>query len=145
MKTPMSSDTKLTKDEDCESVDSTKYRGMIGTTHLGLWYPKGQGIEIVVYADYVQAEIIVDRRALSGLEVGSIRRIQGLDTTYWGFLRVGTTLDIFQNIIFISYFQYDILVFWIQRIKLYSSVVFGECRHGYAVSSLMDMAYWSSE
>ncbi|GJS69018.1 retrovirus-related pol polyprotein from transposon TNT 1-94 [Tanacetum coccineum] len=30
MKTPMSSDTKLTKDEDCKSVDSTKYRGMIG-------------------------------------------------------------------------------------------------------------------
>nr|GEV90530.1 retrovirus-related Pol polyprotein from transposon TNT 1-94 [Tanacetum cinerariifolium] len=31
MKTPMSSDTKLTKDEECESVYSTKYRGMIGT------------------------------------------------------------------------------------------------------------------
>ncbi|GJZ37217.1 retrovirus-related pol polyprotein from transposon TNT 1-94 [Tanacetum coccineum] len=30
MKTPKSSDTKLTKDEECESVDSTKYRGMIG-------------------------------------------------------------------------------------------------------------------
>nr|GEX29823.1 DUF4219 domain-containing protein/UBN2 domain-containing protein [Tanacetum cinerariifolium] len=30
MKTPMSSDTKLTKDKECESVDSTKYRGMIG-------------------------------------------------------------------------------------------------------------------
>ncbi|GKA36244.1 hypothetical protein Tco_0722735 [Tanacetum coccineum] len=29
MKTPMSSDTKLTKDEECQSVDSTKYRGMI--------------------------------------------------------------------------------------------------------------------
>ncbi|GKA03772.1 retrovirus-related pol polyprotein from transposon TNT 1-94 [Tanacetum coccineum] len=29
MKTPMSSDTKLTKDKECESVDSTKYRGMI--------------------------------------------------------------------------------------------------------------------
>ncbi|GJT10156.1 retrovirus-related pol polyprotein from transposon TNT 1-94 [Tanacetum coccineum] len=29
MKTPMSSDTKLTKGEECESVDSTKYRGMI--------------------------------------------------------------------------------------------------------------------
>ncbi|GJX23868.1 retrovirus-related pol polyprotein from transposon TNT 1-94, partial [Tanacetum coccineum] len=29
MKTHMSSDTKLTKDEECESVDSTKYRGMI--------------------------------------------------------------------------------------------------------------------
>ncbi|GJX99790.1 retrovirus-related pol polyprotein from transposon TNT 1-94, partial [Tanacetum coccineum] len=31
MKTPMSSDTKLTKDKECESVDSTKYRGMIGS------------------------------------------------------------------------------------------------------------------
>ncbi|GJS17813.1 hypothetical protein Tco_0412285 [Tanacetum coccineum] len=28
---PMSSDTKLMKDEECESVDSTKYRGMIGS------------------------------------------------------------------------------------------------------------------
>ncbi|GKA57301.1 reverse transcriptase domain-containing protein [Tanacetum coccineum] len=43
------------------------------------------------------------------LEVGSIRRIQGLDTAYWGFLGVGTTLDIFQNIIFIPYFEYDVL------------------------------------
>ncbi|GJX75918.1 pentatricopeptide repeat-containing protein [Tanacetum coccineum] len=94
MKTPMSSDTKLMKDEECESVDSTKYRGMIGsllyltasrpdimfsvclcarfqeapktshleavkrifryikgTTHLGLWYPKGTDIETIVYAD----------------------------------------------------------------------------------------------
>ncbi|GKA50827.1 retrovirus-related pol polyprotein from transposon TNT 1-94 [Tanacetum coccineum] len=94
MKTFMSSDTKLTKYEECESVDSTKYRRMIGsllyltasrpdimfsvclcarfqaapktshlegvkrifqyikdTTHLGLWYPKGTGIETVVYAD----------------------------------------------------------------------------------------------
>ncbi|GKA68184.1 retrovirus-related pol polyprotein from transposon TNT 1-94 [Tanacetum coccineum] len=31
MKTPMSSDTKITKDEECKSVDSTKYRGMIGS------------------------------------------------------------------------------------------------------------------
>ncbi|GKC20637.1 hypothetical protein Tco_1022787 [Tanacetum coccineum] len=30
MKTSMSSDTKLTKDEECELVDSTKYQGMIG-------------------------------------------------------------------------------------------------------------------
>nr|GEZ34758.1 retrovirus-related Pol polyprotein from transposon TNT 1-94 [Tanacetum cinerariifolium] len=29
MKTPMSFDTKLMKDEECESVDSTNYRGMI--------------------------------------------------------------------------------------------------------------------
>ncbi|GJU00903.1 retrovirus-related pol polyprotein from transposon TNT 1-94 [Tanacetum coccineum] len=31
MKTPMSLDNKLTKDEEYESVDSTKYRGMIGS------------------------------------------------------------------------------------------------------------------
>ncbi|GJR87042.1 copia protein [Tanacetum coccineum] len=58
MKTPMSSDTKLTKDEECESLDSTKY--MIGTTHLGLWYPKGAGIEIVVYANFDHAGDYVD-------------------------------------------------------------------------------------
>nr|GEU50868.1 retrotransposon protein, putative, unclassified [Tanacetum cinerariifolium] len=31
MKTPMSSDIKLMKDKECESVDSTKYRGMISS------------------------------------------------------------------------------------------------------------------
>ncbi|GJW09333.1 hypothetical protein Tco_1575160 [Tanacetum coccineum] len=110
MKTPMSSDTKLTKDEECESVDSTKYRGMIGnllyltasrpdimfsvclcarfqeapktshlevvkrifryikgTTHLGLWYPKGIGIETVVYADSDHAGDYVDRKSTSGI------------------------------------------------------------------------------
>ncbi|GJW03756.1 retrovirus-related pol polyprotein from transposon TNT 1-94 [Tanacetum coccineum] len=67
MKTPMSSDTKLTKDEECESVDSTKYRGMIGTTHLGLWYPKGTGIETVVYADSDHARDYVDRKSTSGI------------------------------------------------------------------------------
>ncbi|GJX62826.1 hypothetical protein Tco_0295726 [Tanacetum coccineum] len=36
MKTPMSSDTKLTKDEECESVDNTKYRGMIGSKKVGV-------------------------------------------------------------------------------------------------------------
>ncbi|GJV64903.1 retrovirus-related pol polyprotein from transposon TNT 1-94 [Tanacetum coccineum] len=110
MKTPMSSDTKLTKDEECESVDSTKYRGMIGsllylttsrpdimfsvylcarfqeapktshlevvkrifryikgTTHLGLWYPKGTSIETVVYADSDHAGDYVDRKSTSGI------------------------------------------------------------------------------
>ncbi|GJU89447.1 ALP1-like protein isoform X1 [Tanacetum coccineum] len=32
-----------------------------------------------------------------------------LDTAYWGFLGVGTTLDIFQNIIFIPYLEYGVL------------------------------------
>ncbi|GJU77130.1 retrovirus-related pol polyprotein from transposon TNT 1-94 [Tanacetum coccineum] len=67
MKTPMSSDTKLTKDEECESVDSTKYRGMIGTTHLGLWYPKGSDIETVVYADSDHAGDYVDQKSTSGI------------------------------------------------------------------------------
>ncbi|GJV88095.1 retrovirus-related pol polyprotein from transposon TNT 1-94 [Tanacetum coccineum] len=110
MKTPMSSDTKLTKDEECESVDSTKYQGMIGsllyltasrpnimfsvclcarfqeapktshleavkcifryikgTTHLGLWYPKGTDIETVVYADSDHAGDYVDRKSTSGI------------------------------------------------------------------------------
>nr|GEU97715.1 retrovirus-related Pol polyprotein from transposon TNT 1-94 [Tanacetum cinerariifolium] len=31
MKTPKSSNTKLTKDKECKSLDSTKYRGMIGS------------------------------------------------------------------------------------------------------------------
>nr|GEU72065.1 retrovirus-related Pol polyprotein from transposon TNT 1-94 [Tanacetum cinerariifolium] len=85
MKTPMSSDAKLAKDEECESVDSTKYRGMIedpktshleavkrisryikGTTHLGLWYLKGTGIETVVYADSGHAGDYVDRKNTSG-------------------------------------------------------------------------------
>ncbi|GKB57498.1 retrovirus-related pol polyprotein from transposon TNT 1-94 [Tanacetum coccineum] len=103
MKTLMSSDTKLMKDEECESVDSTWYRVMIGsllylmasrpdimfsvclcarfqedpktshieavkcifryikgTTHLGLWHPKGIGIETVVYADSDHAGDYVD-------------------------------------------------------------------------------------
>nr|GEU47078.1 retrovirus-related Pol polyprotein from transposon TNT 1-94 [Tanacetum cinerariifolium] len=34
MKTPMSSDTKLAKDKECESVDRYKYRGMIGAIDL---------------------------------------------------------------------------------------------------------------
>ncbi|GKB00635.1 retrovirus-related pol polyprotein from transposon TNT 1-94 [Tanacetum coccineum] len=110
MKTPMSSDTKLTKGEECESVDSTKYRGMIGsllyltasrpdimfsvclcarfqeapktshlevvkrifryikgTTHLGLWYPKGTDIETVVYVDSDHAGDYVDRKSTSGI------------------------------------------------------------------------------
>ncbi|GJT09683.1 hypothetical protein Tco_0856725 [Tanacetum coccineum] len=45
-----------------------------------------------------------------GLEVGSIRRIQGIGYGVLEFLRVWTTLDIFQNL-HILYFQYGVLVF----------------------------------
>ncbi|GJS15984.1 hypothetical protein Tco_0410456 [Tanacetum coccineum] len=50
-----------------------------------------------------------ERLARFGLEVSWIRRIHVLDTTYWGFLGVGTTLDIFQNIILIPYLEYGVL------------------------------------
>ncbi|GJX81593.1 hypothetical protein Tco_0331074 [Tanacetum coccineum] len=104
MKIPMSTETKLTKDEEGESVDNTKYRGMYltasssdimfsvclcarfyedpktshleavkrifryikGTTHLGLWYPKGSGIETIVYADSDHAGNYVDQKSTSG-------------------------------------------------------------------------------
>ncbi|GJZ32106.1 retrovirus-related pol polyprotein from transposon TNT 1-94 [Tanacetum coccineum] len=78
MKTPMSSDTKPTKDQECESVDKAPktshleavkciFRYIKGTTHLGLWYPKGTGIETVVYADSDHAGDYVDRKSTSGI------------------------------------------------------------------------------
>ncbi|GKC16521.1 putative reverse transcriptase domain-containing protein [Tanacetum coccineum] len=82
---------------------------------------------------------------VKGLEVGSIRRIQGIGYGVLEFLGVGTTFDIFQNL-HILYFQYGVLIFSgyvILDLSLLWS--FGECRHGYAVSSVMDMAYWSLE
>ncbi|GJW46456.1 retrovirus-related pol polyprotein from transposon TNT 1-94 [Tanacetum coccineum] len=105
-KTPMSTEIKLTKDDEADSVDSSKYRGMIGsllyltasrpdimfsvclcarfqenpktthleavkrifryirgTIHLGLWYPKGTGIETIVYADSDHAGDYVDQKS----------------------------------------------------------------------------------
>ncbi|GKD77715.1 hypothetical protein Tco_1340336 [Tanacetum coccineum] len=64
MKTPISMETKLTKDEEGESVDNTKYRG---TTHLGLWYPKGSGIETIVYAYSDHGGDYVNRKSTSGI------------------------------------------------------------------------------
>ncbi|GJX67055.1 hypothetical protein Tco_0302782 [Tanacetum coccineum] len=106
----MSSKTKLTRDEDGESVDDTKYHDMIGsllyltasrpdimfsvclcahfqedpktshleavkrifryikgTTHLGLWYPKGMGVQTIIYADSDHARDYVDRKSTSGV------------------------------------------------------------------------------
>ncbi|GKF07687.1 hypothetical protein Tco_0041911 [Tanacetum coccineum] len=52
MKTPVSMETKLTKDEE-------------GTTYLGLRYPKGSGIETVVYSDSDHAGDYVDQQITS--------------------------------------------------------------------------------
>nr|GEV63988.1 copia protein [Tanacetum cinerariifolium] len=43
------------------------FRYIKGTMHLRLWYPKGTGIEIVVYADYDHAGDYVDRKSTSGI------------------------------------------------------------------------------
>ncbi|GJW79075.1 hypothetical protein Tco_0140757 [Tanacetum coccineum] len=64
------------------------------------------------------------------------------DMAYWGFLGVGTTFDIFQNlhILYLGYgvlpsFKYGVLI-------LFPSWYLVKSRHRYAVSSLMDTAYW---
>ncbi|RVW39424.1 hypothetical protein CK203_099519 [Vitis vinifera] len=50
MKTPMSSSIKLDKDEKGKSVNSTMYRGMIGTMDIGLWYLKGDNFELIGFS-----------------------------------------------------------------------------------------------
>ncbi|GJU21824.1 hypothetical protein Tco_1155166 [Tanacetum coccineum] len=50
----MSYETKLTRDEDGESVDNTKYRGMIGTS-----------VETIVYADFDHAKDYIDHKSTS--------------------------------------------------------------------------------
>ncbi|GKB54194.1 hypothetical protein Tco_0904947 [Tanacetum coccineum] len=109
-KTPMSRKRVLTLDKDNESIDSTKYRGMIGsllyltasrpdimfsvclcarfqedpkvshlkavkrifryikgTQHLGLWYPRNTGVNVMVYANSDHAGDVVDRKSTSGI------------------------------------------------------------------------------
>ncbi|GJU62568.1 hypothetical protein Tco_1244403 [Tanacetum coccineum] len=43
------------------------FRYIKGTMHLGLWYPKGTGIETVVYADSDHAGDYVDQKSTSGI------------------------------------------------------------------------------
>nr|GEY04865.1 hypothetical protein [Tanacetum cinerariifolium] len=65
------------------------FRYIKGTTHLGLWYPKGSDIEIIVYADSDQAGDYVDRKSTSG-----VCTFMGCCLTYW-FLKKQTALAIF--------------------------------------------------
>ncbi|GJX17520.1 retrovirus-related pol polyprotein from transposon TNT 1-94 [Tanacetum coccineum] len=110
IKTPMAFETKLSRDEEGEPTNDTKYRGMIGsllyltasrpdimfsvclcahfqeapktshleavkrifryikgTSHLGLWYHKGTGVETIVYSDSDHAGDYVDRKSTSGV------------------------------------------------------------------------------
>ncbi|GJV57306.1 hypothetical protein Tco_1458311 [Tanacetum coccineum] len=43
------------------------FRYIRGTGHLGLWYPKGIGIETIVHADSDHAGYYVDRKSTSGV------------------------------------------------------------------------------
>ncbi|GJX85821.1 hypothetical protein Tco_0336595 [Tanacetum coccineum] len=43
------------------------FRYIKGTIHLGLWYPKGMGVETIVYAESDQAGDYVDRKSTSGV------------------------------------------------------------------------------
>ncbi|GKD81113.1 retrovirus-related pol polyprotein from transposon TNT 1-94 [Tanacetum coccineum] len=130
-KTSMSTEIKLTKDDEADSVDSSKYRDMIGsllylsasrpdimfsvclcarfqenpktthleavkrifryvrgTTHLGLWYPKGTGVETIVYADSDHAGDYVDRKSTS-----AVCTFMGCCLTSW-FAKKQTSLAI---------------------------------------------------
>ncbi|GKC25994.1 hypothetical protein Tco_1028144 [Tanacetum coccineum] len=127
----MSTKIMLTKDDEADSVDSSKYRGTIGsllyltasrpdimfsvffcarfqenhktthleavkrifryirgTSHLGLWYLKGTGIETIVYADSDHAGDYVDRKSTSGIYM-----FMGCCLTYW-FAKKQTALAI---------------------------------------------------
>ncbi|GJS71666.1 hypothetical protein Tco_0704507 [Tanacetum coccineum] len=136
---PMATKPKLDAELSGTPVDQTIYQSLIGSL-MYLTSSRPDLVQAIYYYARYQARP-TKKHHKKGLEIGSIRRIQGIGYGVLEFLAVGTTFDIFQNI-HILYIQYGVLVFRIRRIDLLSFVVFGECRHGYAVSSLMDTAYW---
>ncbi|GJT33534.1 hypothetical protein Tco_0923953 [Tanacetum coccineum] len=103
-KTPMSTKIKPTKDDEVDSVDSSKYqenpktthleavkcifRYVRGTIHLGLWYSKGTGVKTIVYADSDRAGDYVD-----GKSTRSVCTFMGCCSTSW-FAKKQTALAI---------------------------------------------------
>nr|GEY84813.1 uncharacterized mitochondrial protein AtMg00810-like [Tanacetum cinerariifolium] len=106
-KTPMSTEIKLTKEDESDSVDSSKYREnpknthleavkrifryIIENSHLRLSYPKVAGIDTVVYAGSDQAGDHVDRKITSG-----VCTFMGCCLTSW-FAKKQTDLAIFMT------------------------------------------------
>ncbi|GJT81201.1 hypothetical protein Tco_1055543 [Tanacetum coccineum] len=43
------------------------FRYITGTQHLGLWYPKDTGVNVLVYANSDHASDVVDRKSTSGI------------------------------------------------------------------------------
>ncbi|GJR12674.1 retrovirus-related pol polyprotein from transposon TNT 1-94 [Tanacetum coccineum] len=70
MKTPMSTKMKLMKDEE-------------GATHLGLWYPKGFGIENIVYADSDHAGDYQTALAISTTEAEYVSAGKACQQALW--------------------------------------------------------------
>nr|GFA83467.1 retrovirus-related Pol polyprotein from transposon TNT 1-94 [Tanacetum cinerariifolium] len=52
MKTPMSTETKLARDEEGESVDDTKYKGMIDSNHAGAYVDRKSTSGICTFMGY---------------------------------------------------------------------------------------------
>ncbi|GJW08064.1 retrovirus-related pol polyprotein from transposon TNT 1-94 [Tanacetum coccineum] len=73
IKTHISTETKLTGDEEEDPKTSHLkavkriFRYIKSTMHLGLWYPKGPGIETIVYADLDHTGDYIDRKSTSGV------------------------------------------------------------------------------
>nr|GEX92626.1 copia protein [Tanacetum cinerariifolium] len=57
---------KVPKTSHLEAVKRI-FRYIKGTTHLGLWYPKGTGVETIIYADFDHAGDYIDRKSKSGV------------------------------------------------------------------------------
>ncbi|GKD14220.1 retrovirus-related pol polyprotein from transposon TNT 1-94, partial [Tanacetum coccineum] len=76
------------------------FRYLRGTVNMGLWYREYDLAHLKLVFKFCIYKVWKSVRYDVSKE---------LDTAYWGFLRVGTTLDIFQNIIFIPYLEYGVL------------------------------------
>ncbi|GJS10705.1 reverse transcriptase domain-containing protein [Tanacetum coccineum] len=111
-------DTCLFSILQSSGLRSSAYFGILNPDHVYLLKIR----EILRWSaslDFQLNECSVTKSALNKVwKSGSIRRIQVLDTAYWGFLGLGTTLDIFNNN-FIDYYldtgvlspYYGVLIF----------------------------------
>nr|GEU42791.1 uncharacterized mitochondrial protein AtMg00810-like [Tanacetum cinerariifolium] len=61
--------TRFQEDPKTSHLEAIKriFRYVMGTRHLGLWYPKGTGIETIVYADFDHVGYYVDHKSTSSV------------------------------------------------------------------------------
>nr|GEZ88698.1 copia protein [Tanacetum cinerariifolium] len=82
--------TGFQEDPKTSHLEAVKksFRYNKGTNHLGLWYPKGTGVETIVYADSDHAGDYVNRKSTS-----CVCTFMGCCITSW-FFKKQTTLAI---------------------------------------------------